>query len=184
MPNDILQIARRIKELREISGISMETLAKEFSIPIDLYKKYESGESDIPIGFLYQVSGKFNVELTAIITGEEPKLKIYSVMRKQSAPSIERRKEYKYQDLGYNFVNKKAEVFIVTAEPKNDKEPINAYAHPGQEFNYVLEGSIKIYLNDQEIILEEGDSIFFDSGYKHAMRSLNNKSAKFLAFII
>jgi quercetin dioxygenase-like cupin family protein len=183
MPNELLQIGKRIKELREISGVSVETLSKEFSVPSKLYSQYESGEMDIPVGFLHQVAMKFNVDLTALITGEEPKLKIYSITRKNSAPSIDRRKEYKYQDLGYNFINKRAEAFLVTVDPKDEKEEVNVYSHPGQEFNYVIEGTMKLFLNNQEIILNEGDSIYFDSGYKHAMRSMNNKQAKFLALI-
>jgi quercetin dioxygenase-like cupin family protein len=183
MSNDLKQIAERIKEIREINGISLETLAKEFSVQLETFRKYESGESDIPVGILSQISHRFKVDLTTIITGEEPKLRIYSVTKKGSAPTTERRKEYRYQDLGFNFVNKKAEAFLVSVDPKDEKEPMNFNSHPGQEFNYILEGKLKIVLNGHEIILEEGDTIFFDSGYKHAMKAVNGKPAKFLALI-
>ena len=37
---------------------------------------------------------------------------------------------------------------------------------------------MKIIIDGHEIILNEGDSIYFDSGYNHAMKALNNKPAK------
>jgi quercetin dioxygenase-like cupin family protein len=48
----------------------------------------------------------------------------------------------------------------------------------------VVKGSLKFYIHDNEIILNKGDSIFFDSSYGHAMKALDNKTAKFLAIIL
>ena len=182
MPDNLKNIAKRIKELREINGISPETLAKEVNVNPDLLKKYENGEADIPVGFLHQIAEKFGVELTSLITGGEPRLHTYCVVRKDRAPQIDRRKEYKYRDLAYNFINKQAEVFLVTVEPDSNKP--HEYAHKGQEFNFVLEGKLKIFLDGHEIILEEGDSLYFDSGKNHGMQAMDGKNAKFIAVII
>lgn len=107
MSEQIKQISRRIKELREISEISPESLSKELNISIETYLEYESGNIDIPVSFLYGIANKFNVELAAILTGDAPRLHTYSVVRKDSGVSVDRRKEYKYQSLAYNFVHKK-----------------------------------------------------------------------------
>lgn len=179
----INEIAQRIKGLREINGVSEESLAKEFNLKVEDYKKYENGEADIPVSFLSLFANRFNVDLTSLITGEEPKLHTYCLVRKDKGPIVERRKEYKYQDLSYNFINKKCETFLVTVDP-DDKKEINCYSHAGQEFNYVIKGSIKVNINGHEIILNEGDSLYFDSSNKHGMIALNNKEAKFLAIIM
>lgn len=184
MSEQLKQIAARIRELREISGISLETLAQEFGISKETYQEYESGEVDIPVSFLYEVANKFNVELTEVLTGESPRLHIYSVVRKGKGVSVDRRKEYKYQNLAFNFVHKKAEPFLVTVEPDPVDGPVSYNFHPGQEFNYVLEGTLKVIIDGHEVILNEGDSLFFDSGYKHGMKAMNNKPAKFLAIIL
>jgi transcriptional regulator with XRE-family HTH domain len=184
MNNDIKMIAGRIKELREISGISQESLAKDCGIDLDLYKKYESGESDIPLGFLYRISGRYHVEMTALITGSEPKLHLFSVVRKDQGLSVDRRKEYKYHDLAFNFKNKKAETFLVTVDPRGNDKDMKSYSHAGQEFNYVLEGSLGVNIQGHDVVLNEGDSLYFDSGNPHHMKALNNKPAKFLAVIL
>lgn len=184
MSEQIKLIAQRIRELREISGISLEDLAKEFDISSELYQQYESGSVDIPVSFLYEVANKFHVELTAILTGEGPRLHTYSLVRKGKGISVERRKEYKYQNLAYNFIHKKAEPFLVTVEPNDENTPVAYNTHHGQEFNYVIEGTLKVVINDHELILNEGDSLFFDANCKHGMKALHGKTAKFLAIII
>ena len=183
MLENIRHIAQRIKELREISDISVESMAKKLNINVEKYIEYESGNVDIPVSFLYEIAGKFNVELTVLLTGEEPKLQRFAVVRKDKGLSIARRKEYKYQDLAFNFMHKKSEIFLVTVEPENEGKAVNKYSHAGQEFNYILEGQMKFFFNDKEIILNPGDSVYFDSGYEHAMLALGNVQLKFLAVI-
>jgi transcriptional regulator with XRE-family HTH domain len=184
MSDKIKQIAKRIKELRKIAGFSPNALARELKIPGQLYRKYENGVSDIPVSFLYEISRKFNVELTAILTGDQPHLHTYCLIKKETAPAVDRRKEYKYLDLAYNFAHKKAEIFLVTAKPDTQKNRIKFYAHPGQEFDHILEGSLKVILDGHELVLGQGDSLYFDSGLKHAMVAQNNKTARFLAVIL
>ncbi|HMK45685.1 MAG TPA: cupin domain-containing protein [Methanocella sp.] len=184
MQEKIKEVAARVKELREILEISQESLSAYLRISPDIYRKYENGEEDIPASILYEISRKLGVEMSVLLTGEVPKMHYFTVTRKGKGASVERRKQYKYQNLASNFINKKAEPFIVTVEPKPDGVPVHANSHPGQEFNYVLEGSFRLLIKDHEITLNEGDSIYFDSGCDHAMVALNNRPARFLAIIM
>ncbi|MDP4092925.1 MAG: cupin domain-containing protein [Bacillota bacterium] len=183
MSDQVKQVALRIKELREIDGVTIETLSKELGISKETYIEYESGNVDIPVSFLYEIANRFNVELSAILTGENPRLHIYSIVRNNKGVSVERRKEYKYQSLAYNFVHKKAEPFLVTVDPEPETVPVHNNSHPGQEFNYVIEGTLKVIIDGHEIILNEGDSLFFDSAYNHGMKAMGQKQAKFIAII-
>ena len=183
MKETIKNIGDRVKELRELSDFSTSEIAKETNISEEEYIKYENGEKDIPASVLYEIANKFKVDMGLLLTGEETRMHIFNVTRKKEGVSVERRKQYNYENLAEKFIHKKGETFIVTVEPKDiDKPATNT--HPGQEFDYILEGSIKFYIHDNEIILNEGDSIFFDSTYEHAMKALNNEPAKFLAVIM
>lgn len=184
MSEQLRQVAMRLKGLREVEDISKEALAREFGIPIEQYEQYESGEVDIPVSFLYNVAEKFGVELTAILSGDNPKLKVYSLVKKGKGLSVDRREDYEYQNLAYNFSNKTAEPFIVTVPPTGEETKISENRHPGQEFNYMLEGRLELLINGKSMILEEGDSIYFDSNYLHGMKALDNKPARFLAVIM
>ncbi len=177
------QIGTRIKAIREISDLSTADFAKSINLDTDTYLEYERGEADIPISVLSAISSAYKVEMTALLTGGEPRLTRIQVVRKGKGLKIDRRKEYKYQDLAFNFINKKAEVFFVTAEVEKEP-PHHAYSHSGQEFNYILEGTLKIIFDGKEYILEEGDSVFFDSGYDHTMSAVGDKPAKFIAVVL
>ena len=143
--------------------------------------RLESGEEDISASNLLEIAGILGVDLTLLLTGEEPRMNIFTVTRRGKGVNVERRRQYKYENLASKFIHKKMEPFIVIAEPKNEEPTL--HEHPGQEFNYILEGSLKLYINGNEIILEPGDSIFFDSTYPHGMKALHDKPAKFLAVI-
>jgi transcriptional regulator with XRE-family HTH domain len=184
MDKRLMEIGTRLKDMREIKGFSAGDIAKKLNLSAEVYRKYESGDADdIPVSLLYEAANLFEVELSALLTGEDPKLSVYSVVRKNKGVDIQRRIEYQYQNLAMNFIHKKMEPLIVTAKPGQKKEDLKFYSHPGQEFNFLLEGRLLVIIGGHEVMLEEGDSLYFDSGYEHAMLAQDNKPAKFLAVI-
>jgi transcriptional regulator with XRE-family HTH domain len=183
MTENIGNIASRMRELREIAGVSPEVLAMELGVPRESYLEYESGDADIPVSFLFKMAHRFGIELTDLLTGESPKLHIYTLVRKDKGVGVERRGQYRYESLAHNFIHKKAEPFLVTVEPGPEKAP-DFNSHIGQEFNYVLDGTLKVIIDCHELVLEEGDSLFFDSGCNHLMLAMNGKPARFLAVIL
>jgi mannose-6-phosphate isomerase-like protein (cupin superfamily) len=184
MPERIRQIATRIKELREIAGVSVELLAKEFHIEPAVYRAYESGTVEMPVSLLLDIAKKFSVDLTEILTGGAPRLHEYCLVRKGKGVIVEREKSYEYQSLAYNYIRKKAEPFLVTVPPESDDAPIPGNSHPGQEFYYMLEGTMKVVVNKHELVMHEGDSLFFDATFAHGMKTIGSKPAKFVALII
>lgn len=184
MIDDIKQVAARIREIREIKGVSAESLADRLSLPLETYLRYENGDSDIPLGVLFNIANHFQIELSSLITGEEPKLHVYTIVRSGKGVKVERRKEYDHESLCFNFAHKKAEPFLVTVQPEPEETPFARNAHPGQEFNYVLQGTLKVRIDNHEVVLNEGDSLFFDSGYEHGMKAMNNAPVRFLAVIL
>ena len=184
MQEKIREIAARVRELRELSDVSIAAMASHLNIPESKYSAYESGEDDIPASILYEIAQWLKVDMAVLLTGESPRMHVFSVTRKGHGVSVERRKQYKYQNLAANFCGKKVEPFIVTVEPRAESGEITKHSHPGQEFNFILEGSIKYYIHNNEVVLEAGDSIYFDSGYDHAMEAAGNMPARFLAVIL
>jgi len=184
MKKKMKEIAQRVSELRELSEVDPKEMAVYLNLPIETYVGYEDGKNDIPASVLYEIAQKLNVDMGLLLTGEETRMHIFTVTRKDKGVSVDRRKQYKYENLAEKFIHKKAEPFIVTVEPRIQEGKPSTNSHPGQEFNYIIEGSLKLYIHDNEIVLEEGDSIFFDSSYEHAMEALNGKEAKFLAIIL
>jgi quercetin dioxygenase-like cupin family protein len=184
MQEKIKEISARVRELRELSEISVEKMAEYLQVSSETYEKYEGGIDDIPASILFEIAHKLQIDMATLLTGEEPRMNIFTVTRNGKGVSVERRKQYRYQNLAEKFIHKKGEFFIVTVEPKPRGTKPDTNSHPGQEFNYVLEGSLKVYIHNNEIILNKGDSIYFDSNYEHAMEALGVEPAKFLAVIM
>lgn len=184
MEEQIRLIAERLKGLREVLEISVEDAAGSCGIDSEKYKEFESGEVDIPVSVLHNFAKSYGVELTVLLTGEDPRMHLYSLTRKNTGVAVERRKEYKYLSLGHSFISRKAQPFLVTVAPKEGDGDMALNSHPGQEFNYVLKGRMKMSINGKEMILEEGDSIYFDSGLPHGMLALDNSDCDFLAIVL
>lgn len=183
MSENTIQIADRIRELREISDISCDDLANKLGISIDSYMQYENAEIGVPISTLYEIAGILGVQLTELLTGSTPRLHSYCLVKNGEAPYIERYKGYKFQSLAYNFMNKKIEPLLVTIEPEENKQ-MALVTHTGQEFNYVLEGRIKVILGGTEIEMSQGDSIYFDPTIPHGQTAIDGTPGKFLTIIL
>ena len=183
MSDTLRQIAERIREIREDCGLSAEQAATKLAIPVNIYNHYENATTDIPISVLYEIAGLFHVDLTELLTGLSPKLHSYCLVKNGEGLEIERYKGYKFQSLAFNFIHKKIEPMLVTIEPEENKKT-SLVTHPGQEFNYVLEGKIKVILGGHEVEMTPGDSLYFDPMIPHGQVALNNQPAKFLTVIL
>ena len=184
MANEIVGIAARMKEMREICEFTQEEMAAQLYVPAAKYAAYESGAIDIPISVLLAMASACRVEPSALLTGSEPKLHVYCLTRDGQGVGVERRKEYQYQSLAYNFGGKVAEPFIVTAGPVPAGTPLVVNTHEGQEFDYVIEGTLRFVVNGTELILNPGDSLYFNSGYPHGLQAVGTEPARFLAVVL
>jgi len=184
MDNEFKQIGLRLKGLRDALELSVEEFAASCEILPEDYLEYEEGKRDFPISMLTKIAGKYNVDVTTLMFDDEPRMSSYFITRKDKGAAINRVKDYSYEALAAGFNNRKADIFIVTVEPKPESTPVNQSSHTGHEFNLILEGKMLFQINGKDIILEEGDSIYFDSHMKHGMKALDNKNVRFLAVIL
>ncbi len=178
--SQLQQIADRIKYLRDILDMSAVDLAKAIDMPLELYNSYENCEKDIPISMIYNVASALGVDPTELLTGESPRMDAYAVTRKGMGVGVERYKGYAFESLAYNFRDRNKEPMIVTISPAEGKPQL--VSHGGQEFNYVLEGTVGVTIGGREIILNEGDSIYFDPAIPHGQFAVDS-IAKFLTVI-
>lgn len=186
MEAKIREIAERIRGLRQILEISKEDMAKNTNVSLSEYESYESGESDFGFTFLYDCAKIFGVDIVELLTGEKPKLSFYTIVRAGKGLPMKRRKGFQYQHLAYRIQGKLAEPFVVTApyDQAEQTQPIHLSRHKGQEFDYVLKGSLKVQLENHVEVLSEGDSVFYDSSHAHGMIAAGGGDCVFLAFVI
>lgn len=184
MDEQIKLISQRLHGLRDALELSVEAMAASCGIDAKDYMAMESGTSDLSVSMLQKVAHTYGVSLDELMFGEEPKMKAYFLTRCGAGVSVERTKAYKYQSLASGFKGRKADPFIVTVEPKPEGTPIHFNSHEGQEFNLVIEGRLLLQINGKELILNPGDSLYYDSSQPHGMMALDGKTVKFLAIVM
>ncbi len=186
MESKIIEIAQRIKGLREILEISVEDMATELCMSTQEYIACENAENDFSFTFLQKCAEKLGVDIVELLSGENPRLSFFTVTRKNHGLNMSRRKGFNYRHMAYNLKNKLAEPFIVTApycEEEQNKD-ILLSTHDGQEFDIVLKGTLKVRMEDHILVLEEGDAIMYDSSHGHGMIATNGCDCEFLAVVI
>lgn len=181
MNEQIRDIAKRLAGLRDLLGIDANEIAAVCNVSVEEYQGYESGENDIPVSVLQNISKNYKVELTALLFGDEPNMKTFYLTRAGQGTAMERTHVYRYQALASGFAGRKADPFIVTVEPSVETMHLNS--HNGQEFNFVIEGSLLLRVGGHELNLNVGDSLYFDATQPHGMKALNGQPVKFLAII-
>lgn len=184
MSEEIKQIAARLKGLRDALEVTPEEMAQVCGITPQQYLAMENAAVDISVSSLHRIAQTYGVELTTLMFGDEPKMSTYFVTRAGKGISVERTKAYKYQSLAAGFSKRKADPFMVTVHPKPTGETIHLNSHAGQEYNYVISGRMLIQINGKDIVLNEGDSIYFNAELPHGMQALDEKEVKFLAIIL
>lgn len=186
MDYNLKEVGARLRGLREDLEFTVAQAAVKTDVPVEEYQAYESGDRDFSLSFLYKCAEVFGVELIELLTGDSPRLNTYTVVRNGEGLPIERRERFAYKHLAYLFKNKQIEPLLVTApfEPAAQDMPIKLSSHSGQEFDYVIKGSLKIVIGGHTEILNAGDSVYYDSLNEHGMIAVGGEDCEFLAILI
>ncbi len=174
------QIASRVRELRSILEIDADVVAANIGVTRAVYDDYENAAVDIPVGKLYLIANELGVDPTVLLLGDEPRMVDYTIIRQGKGLDVERFAGYRFSSLAYNYIGREMEPMIVTLDPTDDIPDL--VVHEGQEFNFVLEGTVAVNLNGREYILRAGDSIYFNPSIPHGQRAIGVVS-KFLTVI-
>ncbi len=186
LDNRIKEIAERVKSLRETMNLRLEDVAAATGITVEEVAAYESGEKDFNFTFVYKCAQLFGVDIADILKGTSPTLTNYSVVRKGEGLPIARRKGFTYHNLAPMFKNKMGEPFWVLAPytKEADESEIPTNFHEGHEVSYILKGKAKFKLGNNIVVLDEGDSVYYDSAMPHGMVATGGKDCEFFTVII
>ena len=130
----IKEMAGRIKELREIEGLTPTEMAAKTGVTVEEYLLCEDGKSDLNFAFIYRCALALNVNVTDIIEGYSPKLKGYTVTKNGQGQKIAQAHGMTYFNLAYSFQNRIAEPLYVKSiyDEEAQNKDIELTTHEGQ----------------------------------------------------
>jgi len=186
MNSQLMEIAFRIREMREISGYKREEMAEKTDVSLAEYIKYESGQLDFPFTFIHKCAQAFNIGITDLLEGRSAKLSTYAVTRKGQGQRTAKEEGIEIANLAPMFRNKIGEPYWVRYEysEQQQNKPIHLITHAGQEFNLVLSGALKVQVGEHIEVLHEGDSIYYNSGTPHGQIAVEGQDCLFLAMVL
>ena len=180
------EVALRIREMREIMGFSEAEMAAKTEVSIKDYRLYEAGETDFPFTFIHKCSLAFGIGITDLLEGQSAHLSSYTVTRKGQGQQTAKEDGIEIQNLAPMFRKKIAEPYYVRYEysPELQNKPIHLIKHSGQEFDFIVNGRLKIQVGDNVEYLGEGDSIYYNSSSPHGMIAVDGHDCLFIAVVL
>jgi len=180
------QVAQRIRELREISGFTVEEMAQRTNLSVEEYVQCESGKKNLSVAFLYRCTLSFGVDMGDLLEGRSPKLRSYDLTRKGEGQRIEEAHHMVGYNLAADFRNRIALPLYMEMKyrPGAEYEDIQLTSHEGQECDIVIRGHMKIQIGGRTEILHPGDTIYYDSSTPHGMIAVDGEDCAFYAIVL
>ena len=180
------EVAQRIREMREISGLTPEEMARRTEVSPEAYRLYESGTQDFPFTFIHKCALAFGIGITDLLEGQSAHLSSYTVTRRGQGQETAKEDGIEIQNLAPLFRKKLAEPYWVRYSYSEELQtrPIHLTRHSGQEFDLVMQGRLKVQVGDHIEYLEEGDSIYYNSSTPHGMIAVGGADCLFVAVVL
>ena len=182
----IREMAGRIRELREVSGFTVEETARRIGVSTEEYIQCESGKRNLSIAFLYRCALSFGVDFADLIEGHSPKLRSYDLTRKGEGQRIEEAHHMVGYNLAADFRNRIALPLYMEMKYREGAEyqDLDLVTHEGQECDIVIRGHMKIQIGGHTEILHPGDTIYYDSSVPHGMVAVEGEDCAFYAIVL
>jgi transcriptional regulator with XRE-family HTH domain len=175
-----VDVATRLRELREARGISMRTLATKSGLSANALSMIERSKTSPSVSTLYKLADALGVSITAFFTTETDKKQIIHIKsdtrtRMSFARGV-------FEALGGEHFEGRVEPFLLTLESGASSGPHNI-VHAGHEFVFSLRGQLEYFVDKKTYLLEAGDSLLFASNLPHRWKNPSQHVANALIII-
>ncbi len=180
-------IGERLRALRLKKKMGLVELGRHTGLSPALLSKIERGRLFPTLPTLLRIAMVFSVGLDFFFSGAREKPVLAIVRRKDRLRFPEkpgaRENSYEFESLDFPATERKLNAYYAEflATPR---EPLRTHQHEGVEFVYVLTGRLGITANDQEHVLDAGDSMYFDAGQPHAYRRSGSRTCAALVVTV
>jgi len=169
-------VGERIRELRELRGLSLRALAEQCGLSINAISRIERDESSPTVASLHRLAGALNVPITTLFDAGDTQATVW-VRRDRRMRSQGR--GVTMDSLGSGLSAQQMEPFLMTLGPGviSASEP---FSHRGEEFVFCLEGDVEYQIGDEKYELESGDSLLFQATQPHLCCNVGDRPSTIL----
>ena len=182
MDKDVENLGQRIKQIRIKKGLTQESLAVRSGLTKSYISLLEAGKKIPAISTLSHIAVALGMSIGDFFESSFDHTGIAVVRKNERIPMARNGAPfgYVYEALSVQKKDRVMEPFIVKILPGNKsgtKSKKVEFEHVGEEFDYVIEGSVKYTIDNQDYVLNEGDAIHFNSTMKHSVEAIGDRPA-------
>ena len=177
-PRGVEDVGQRIRKIREEKGLDLQELSRLTGFDVQFLSSIEKNEAQPQLGTVIKLSKALDSAFGRLVSGVGDKL--YSITRKNERRTVSRstsksgqKQVYQYKSLAPDVQGRHMEALIVQLEADPDKE---FSIHEGEEFIFVLNGTVLLEIGDDRHELEPGDSVYYLSTTPHHIAAKEDKA--------
>lgn len=171
-------IGQKIKLIRREKGLSIDELSNLTGFDVDLLSRIENCQVQPQLGTAIKLSKALDSAFGRLVSGVGEKL--YSITRRNEQKIVSRstsqkgkEQAYIYKSLAPEVKGRHMESLIVQL---NEVQDPDISVHEGEEFIYVIDGTVALVINDEKFELEPGDSAYYLSTTPHMITAKKGKA--------
>ena len=176
-------IGTNIRGLRQRAGLTLTALAARAGLSKSALSKIETGRISSPISNLLRIAAALQVTISEFFV-EADSAPLYVLTRKGKGRVTSRNGSqwgYAYEALALEMKGKRGEPFLLTIRPG---DPMGRFQHGGEEFIYMLSGRMECTVDGTPLILNPGDSLYFNPTHVHTTRVMGKRPARFVCVFL
>lgn len=170
-------IGERIKKSRNEMALSLRELASRVDLSASFLSQIEQGKASPSIENLKKIATALDVKVSYLIEDEEEKNNTELVRRNERKYIESLDSNTKMALLTTSNIDKTMEPILYEIGPYGESGR-SYYSHHGEEFIFIVEGKLDIYIDDELHSLNEGDSLYFKSSQKHRFKNSTDKATR------
>jgi len=160
------EIGKKLRQLRLRKKVALVDLGKHTGLSASLLSQLENGKLVPTLPTLARIAMVFDVGLDHFFSTRRQQ-KMFAVVRAAERMRFPERPDapspaYFFECLTFHSQGKGLQTYLAEFPPRTP-ESMQEHFHDGSEFVYVMEGSVAIRFQDEEHVLNEGDSVYLDS---------------------
>ncbi|RKD25479.1 transcriptional regulator, XRE family with cupin sensor [Caminicella sporogenes DSM 14501] len=175
-----ISIGKKIKQLRTNKKLTLKDLSNMTNLSTGFLSQLERGLTTIAIDSLEKIAKALEVNLSYFFDFHGKKNKSHIIRSYEQTVFQVKSDQFIQYHLSNDIENAQILPRLIEILPMTIEENINEYQHEGEEFIYVLEGILTLFINHQRYDLYPGDSAYFHSTYPHNWVNYTNKLVKII----
>lgn len=162
-----LGVGERIRILRSVQNRTLQEVADKCGLSKSMISKIENDKTIPSVATLVKIAQTLGTNISQLLEQDSWDRAVVTTLGEAEKKLVKTEKGYHIFPYASVYHEKKMQPFLFVAR-KGEVIP-HEVSHEGEEFVFVVSGSMKMQVGDTEYVLKTGDSLYFNALQKHGI---------------